>query len=93
MFVFELLNHLTFQSGVSQGRALFTLYINDLSSCIQFSQNMMYADDTVIYFASPNLSELELKLNLGLVNLSVTVVTPQEDIMYGFWYAVTSGLA
>ena len=54
---------------------------------------MMYADDTVIYFASPNLSELELKLKLELVNLSVTVVTPQEDRMYGFWYAVTSGLA
>ena len=31
---------------------------------------MMYADDTVIYFTSSNLSELKLSLNLELVNLS-----------------------
>ena len=30
----------------------------------------MYADETVIYFTSSNLSELELNLNLELVNLS-----------------------
>ena len=49
---------------------LFTLYINDLPSCVQFSSTMMYADDTVIYFTSSNLSKLELKMNLGLINLS-----------------------
>ena len=31
---------------------------------------MMYADDTVIYLSSTSTSDIELKLNLDLVNLS-----------------------
>ena len=31
---------------------------------------MMYADDTVIYYSSPQLSEIELKLNLDLLTLN-----------------------
>ena len=61
-------------SGVPQGSilgpVLFTLYINDLPSCIQFSNIMMYADDTVFYLSSSSTSEIELKLNLDLANLS-----------------------
>ena len=49
---------------------LFTLYINDLLSCIQFSKIMMYADDTVIYLSYTSTSDIELKLNLDLANLS-----------------------
>ena len=45
-------------------------YINDLPSCIQFSNIMMYAEDTVVYLSSPSTSEIELKLNLDLANLS-----------------------
>ena len=31
---------------------------------------MMYADDTVIFFSAPLISEIELHLNLELINLS-----------------------
>ena len=61
-------SHKNVLSGVPQGSVLgpvlFILYINDLESSVQFSQVMMYADDTVIYYSSPQLSEIELKLNL-----------------------------
>ena len=43
---------------------------SDLPSCIQFSKIMMYTDDTVIYLSSTSTSDIELKLNLDLANLS-----------------------
>ena len=70
----ELSSPMPVLSGVPQGSilgpVLFTLYINDLPSCIQFSNIMMYADDTVIYLSSTSTSDIELKLNLDLANLS-----------------------
>ena len=61
-------------SGIPQGSilgpVLFFLYINGLPSCIQFSNIVMYADDTVIYLSSTSTSDIELKLNLDLANLS-----------------------
>ena len=66
-------------SGVPQasvlGPVLFILYINDLVSSVQFSKVMMYADDTVIYYSSPQLSEIELKLNLDLPTYVESVAT------------------
>ena len=65
---------LAVENGVSQrsilGTVLFTLYINDLPSCINFSNIIMYADDKVIFFSSAQLMEVELKLNMELTSLS-----------------------
>ena len=52
------------------GPLLFTLYINDLPTCVDICKVMMYADDTVIFFSAAQISEIELQLNLGLINLS-----------------------
>ena len=46
---------LAVENGVPEGSilgpVLFTLYINELPSCINFSNVIMYADDTVIFFS------------------------------------------
>ena len=52
------------------GPVLFTLYINDLPSCIDPSKVIMCADDTVIYFSSAQSIEVELKLHMELTSLS-----------------------
>ena len=61
--------HLVVENGVPQGSilgpVLFTLYINDLPSCINFSNVIMYADDTVISFSSAQLLDVGFKLSLG----------------------------
>lgn len=61
-------------TGVPQdsilGPLFFIMYINDLLSCLQFPQLMMYADDTVIYLSSNSISEIEMKLSLDLANVS-----------------------
>lgn len=46
-------------SGVSQGPILgpllFSLYVTDLPNCLQASNEFMYADDTVIYYAASDI--------------------------------------
>lgn len=82
-------------SGVPQGSILgpllFIMYINDLPSCVYYSKVMLYADDTVIYFAAKTTSDLEIFLNLDLNNISVWMeknnlflnLTKTEYVIYG----------
>ena len=69
-----LLSPLETVSGVPQGSILgpllFILYINDMSSCVCFSNVMLYADDTVLFFAGKTAIELETSLNTDINNIS-----------------------
>ena len=40
--------------------------LNDLPSCICFSQVLLYADDTVLFFAAKTAIELEARLNTDI---------------------------
>ena len=57
-------------AGVLLGPLLFTLNINDMPSCICFSQVLLYADDTVSFFAVKTAIELEASLNNDINRIS-----------------------
>jgi len=44
--------------------------VNDLPSCQLASEIILYADDTVIYYSSTDLFDLESKLNSDLATIS-----------------------
>ena len=56
--------------GSMLGPLLFIVYINDLSSLDLESKVILYADDTVLYYSSKDIKDLENKLNADLVVLS-----------------------
>ena len=45
--------------GSLLGPLLFSLYVTDLPNCLQASNVLMYADDTVIYYAASDANHLD----------------------------------
>ena len=52
------------------GHLLFLVNINDLPNCLSDGLGGMFADDTNITFHSRDLTELEDKMNMELINLN-----------------------
>ena len=64
----------TLDIGVPQGSVLgpllFTLYVNDLSQFVSLSSCNLYADDTVIYCAGNDVSDVQVKLQSSITEVS-----------------------
>ena len=60
--------------GVPQGSILgpllFLIYVNDLPDCHLASDIILYADDTVLYYSSKSVSDLEHHINADLGTVS-----------------------
>ena len=55
--------------GSNLGPLLFSLYVNDLSSCVRGCEIVQFADDTTLY-ASGNFEDIIDSLNLNLQSLT-----------------------
>ena len=59
--------------GVPQGSVLgpflFIIYVNDLPSIVKYCCVEMYADDTLLYFASSSVNSIESNLSADLANV------------------------
>ena len=51
------------------GPLLFIIYINDLPLAVQGCSVELYVDDTLIYFASKSVSEIQVQLTGGLTDV------------------------
>ena len=82
MWGFSVQNHKKFKienifdiiHGVPQGSILgpllFSLYINDFRNCLQFSEAIMFADDTTLLFKSKSMENLKDMVNSDLSSAS-----------------------
>ena len=61
--------HCGISQGSNLGPLLFIIYINDLSSCLRNCKTSLYADDTCLYYASPNPHTLTESLNTDLLSI------------------------
>ena len=52
------------------GPLLFLICVNDLPDCHLASDIILYADDTVKYYSSKNVSDLESRTNADLLTVS-----------------------
>ena len=52
--------------GSILGPLLFLIYVNDLPDCHLASDIILYADDTVIYYSTKNVSDLDHHINADL---------------------------
>ncbi len=65
--------------GYIPGTLRFTMYLNDLPNVLKHCDNNMYADDTVLSYASKATTDLERNIN--------------EDLMYLKEYFVVNKLS
>ena len=56
--------------GSILGPLLFLIYVNDLPDCHLASDIILYADDTVIYYSTKNVSDLDHHINADLRTVS-----------------------
>ena len=70
----ELSNKEILLCGVPQGSILgpllFLVYYNDFPDCIHYSNVIMFADDTALWYSGNSCEEIEEKLNYDLKNIA-----------------------
>ena len=78
--------------GYVLGPLLFIIYVNDLPSVVKYCCVEMYADDTLLYFASSSANSIEFNLSADLANVIHWLNSSYLDLNYSknkssaYWY-------